>query len=754
MRKLLLFTVGFAASIFLYVCLLRKMDFLSIVLAFASFLLILLTFLSSRKPAVRIRLMLVGVISGFICANLWSSFYYEPLESIDGETLALQIEVTSYCEPSLYGYETEGILRIDSIPYRAIVYLKDEMDLHPGDILSGAFRIRMTAPNGLGESSYLQAEGIALKASPKGSVSHIHTEKTKWYYFPQVISQKSKELMQSIFPEDVLPIVKAVTLGDTNDLDYETDTAFKVSGIRHIMAVSGLHVMFLYQLLYTFTKSRKYFSFFVCSAGLILFAGIAGFTPSVCRAVILVIVMMLADLVQKEYDSLSALSFAVLLMAGFNPFVVKYVGFQLSVCSVAGILVFSDSLRNWFNEQLGCSKGKGRKQRFFRAVSSSISLSLSAMFFTVPIMLYYFGTFSVIGVITNLCTIWLVGIVFVGIMVSCMVGFIFPVAGRILSVVIAIPIRYVVGCAKIFSRLPYACLYIQNRFILLFVVFIYLALAYYYVFRTKGRKLVILAVLAFAVSNLLGAIDPRIDTFRISVLDVGQGQSIILQSKGKTFVVDCGGSSDAKAADMTAQTLLSQGIFRVDGLIVTHYDSDHSGGVCNFLSRVQADMVYLPKLEYDYRDDAFAKSINVPIYWINEPVKLPVGLAELQIISTKEVKTDNENSLAVLFAGGNCDILITGDRNRSGEKALIKTGLLHPVDILVAGHHGSKNATSDELLDVTSPQIIVVSVSKGNSYGHPSEEMLERARAHGSVVRRTDESGTIIYRRWQRGQKE
>ena len=108
--------------------------------------------------------------------------------------------------------------------------------------------------------------------------------------------------------------------------------------------------------------------------------------------------------------------------------------------------------------------------------------------------------------------------------------------------------------------------------------------------------------------------------------------------------------------------------------------------------------------------------------------------------------SSNEGSLAVLFQRENCDILITGDRSALGERLLLKESVLPKLDILVAGHHGSKDATCEELLAATNPEIVVISVGR-NSYGHPATETLERIESFGCMVYRTDSDGTIIFRR-------
>ena len=120
---------------------------------------------------------------------------------------------------------------------------------------------------------------------------------------------------------------------------------------------------------------------------------------------------------------------------------------------------------------------------------------------------------------------------------------------------------------------------------------------------------------------------------------------------------------------------------------------------------------------------------------------------EIRIFASQIPGNDNENSLCILFDSENCDILITGDRDGFGERSLLRNAALSDVDILVAGHHGSKNATCEELLTAVKPEIVCISAGKDNLFGHPAPELLQRLAKSGCTVYRTDLQGDIIIRR-------
>ena len=161
----------------------------------------------------------------------------------------------------------------------------------------------------------------------------------------------------------------------------------------------------------------------------------------------------------------------------------------------------------------------------------------------------------------------------------------------------------------------------------------------------------------------------------------------MLQSAGKNYLVDCGGSSNTGAADAVAAQLLSQGITQLDGIIITHYDVDHAGALVNLLTRIQAKALYLPPPDDSLTlDDEIAAMAPEAVRYVSQTMCIQEENLSLSIYAPEEQISRNESALCVLFQGENCDILITGDRSVSGERALLSQTQLPKVDILVAGH--------------------------------------------------------------------
>lgn len=213
-------------------------------------------------------------------------------------------------------------------------------------------------------------------------------------------------------------------------------------------------------------------------------------------------------------------------------------------------------------------------------------------------------------------------------------------------------------------------------------------------------------------------------------------------------MVDCGGDHETRAADIAAQHLLGQGINRLDGVILTHYDLDHAAGIPYLLGRISADMLYLPNCaDADSTAASIERSHTGTSVRVTQDMTISFGDTQITLIPSKSKLTDNESGLCILFQTENCDILITGDRSIVGERELMRQVELPQLELLIVGHHDSRNSTATALLEQTSPQTAIIYVGKDNSFGHPSQETLQRLLEVGCEIYRTDQDGTVIFRR-------
>ena len=199
---------------------------------------------------------------------------------------------------------------------------------------------------------------------------------------------------------------------------------------------------------------------------------------------------------------------------------------------------------------------------------------------------------------------------------------------------------------------------------------------------------------------ILSWVDLGAENYRVTVFDVGQGQSVLFECDNKHYLVDCGGESDKTAADTVAHSLLSRGITHLDGVFLTHFDTDHAGGLPLLLTSIPADTLYLPDIEDNGTIRRTLEKSNNQIYWINKYAVLEMESMRFTMIPGEHKTRDNERSLCILFQTENCDILITGDRSEIGEKALMEDIALPELELLIAGHHGSASSSCLVLVQI------------------------------------------------------
>ena len=747
MRKLMWFTIGFALA----VALCAYVGFITAVLIALAVCAIGAVAASIRWKKLRIpAFILAGAAAAMVFFLGYRAVYLQPASAMDGTEQVISAEVTDYSYETDFGGAVEASIRMEGRQYRAVVYLDEYVHLIPSDRIEGLFRLRCTT-GGREEATCHRGSGILLLFYPESELNILQTEQIPAKYYPAVLRRTLLAYIDGAFPADTACFAKALLLGEKSDLPYEISTAFKISGISHIIAVSGLHVSILFAIVTLITGKRRLLMALIGMPLLLLFAAVAGFTPSVTRACLMQMLFLIAMLCNKEYDPPTSLAFAALTMLAVNPYVITSVSFQLSVGCMAGIFLFSKRITGWIN---GFSfwkdwKGKNLKVRFRNWISGSVGITLGAMFFTTPLVAYYFGAVSLVGILTNLLTLGPVSLCFYGTMAVCLLSGIWPGLAGVAGWCISWVMRYVIAVAKLLSAVPLAAVYTQSVFIIGWLALCY-ALILIFLCAKKRQSFILIScgVCGLCIALMLSWAEPLLDDTRMTVLDVGQGQCVILQSGGRTFLIDCGGDSDTEAADLAADTLLSQGICRLDGVIVTHYDRDHAGGVGYLLSRIPADAVFLPASpDEDGMLETILPYCDGKEVFVDLDLKLQWEDASLEIFAPILSTSDNERGLCVLFGDENCDILITGDLSSLGEKILLAEKDIPELTALVAGHHGSKNSTCRELLQATEPKYVFISAGKDNYYGHPHPDVLQRLEEFGCCVYRTDRQGTIIFRR-------
>ncbi len=745
MRKLMWFTVGFAGTALLCGYGLAGSLWLPAMLLCLVVLVGCICLLSRWKGTRVPAAIMAGMVLSFAWQFAYDGLYLTTVRDVDNTFVQVELLVTEPVEKTQYGLAAEGTASLAGKDYKIRLYLDGDVSLALGDTVTGRFHLKSTLSGGSADNAYSRAGGIFLTGTDGVDIKVFTPDKLPISCWLAWVRTEITGLLDSTFPEDTLAFARALLLGDTSLIDYETDTDLKISGIRHVVSVSGLHVTILVSLLMLLLGRRRILVAAVVLPSLLFFAAVVGFSPSITRACLMHGLMVIAMLFHKEYDPPTSLAFAVLVMLAVNPMTAVNVGFQLSVGCMAGIFLFAEPIQGWLKDARRLGKYKFR--RLTAWFSGSVSISIGAAIVTTPLCALYFGTVSLVSILTNLLTLWLVTLVFYGIMAAALAALLWVPLGSVIAWVVAWGIRCVLAIAGLMAELPFAAVYTDSIYIVFWLVFCYMLLGVFLLMKQKRPLgLTACAIFGLCLAVLLSWTEPMQDGCRLTAIDVGQGQCILLQADGKNFLVDCGGDTDEIAADRAAQLLLSQGISRLDGIIVTHYDRDHVGGVPLLLTRISADALYLPdSLDQDHLADTLTAA-QTQVYRVNSMQELAFADTRITLIPSEVGAVSNESGLCILFQRENCDILITGDRSHSGEEELLESIRLPQLDVLVAGHHGSANSTGWELLAQTVPETVIISVGADNHYGHPAQEVLDRLSEFGCTYYRTDECGTVIYR--------
>ena len=743
MRKLMWFTIGVAAAIITGVYLLSGNW--SLVMA-GIFLAVFLAahFLHWK---LEVRAVLVGLIFGALWLWIFDISYLRPARMYDGTTAELQIEASDYSTFHNQRTGNSGKVRLDGRIYHVQIYVKDDAPQAPGDVLSGTFRLEYKYEGGIRPSEYYSGNGIFLVASSQTPVEIQQAEKTPVRYFGTEIRRYVQGLLHRIFPEDTFGFAQAILLGESGDLNYQDDVALQTSGIRHMIAVSGLHISILFSTVYVLCGKKRWLTAAIGFPTLLLFASVVGFTPSVVRACVMQGILLLAMLSNREYDGPTALSFAVLVMLIVNPVVIASVSFQLSVGCLIGLYLLSGRIQQYITKKLPAKPGTLRAKLVYW-FAGSVSASLSALIITMPLCAWHFRMISLVGVFTNLLTIWIVPWVFGGGILACLFGMIWTPAGQALAWVVSWGIRYILLVARLIAAVPAAAISTDNVYLTAWRILCYILIGAFITAKKKRpAQLALCIAVSLAASMLCHFVEFRTDHFRVTVLDVGQGQCVILQTQEETYIVDFGGDSGKTAADRACRFLQSLGIYSVDGLIITHFDSDHVDGANYLMERLATQKLYVPDVADggSYQEELI-QNFPEAYFPVQETTGLTLSDGSLTIYPAAPGNTGNNSSLCILFQIRGFDILITGDRNTAGEEELLQMADIPDLEVLIVGHHGSKSSTGLQLLSQTHPEVAVISVGEDNGYGHPTWEALERLKLFGCKVWRTDQDRTVILR--------
>lgn len=634
---------------------------------------------------------------------------------------------------------------------RAVLYGEAELlAARPGDTVTGTAQWQSAAHFDSDDVTHFNARGVYALLYGREDVRLSAGDGDALRWLPQRAGKAFREKVAAIWDDPrVSGFLTAELTGDKSAMDDGDYLAMQETGLAHLFAVSGLHCAFLVTLLALLISRRQRLLCAVTIPLLLFYMVMVGMSPSVVRACIMQIFLLIAPLFRRGSDPLTSLAAALLVILLCNPFAAASVSLQLSFSATLGMVLLSPRL---YKLLTGWYKGKCRPLRAALCfVAANLSATLSAVVFTAPLTAWYFRIFVLVAPLSSLLAVPAAGWSFMAAFVTVLLGFVWLPLASLLGWISWALVRYILWIANGMMSWRYHAVYFTNPYLIYWLLFLYAA--FIGCAATPDGKRKYLLASALSVLTLTAAIwvnrqDYQYGVLTALTLDVGQGESVILTSDGETALVDCGSSNSYKdPGGLAADTLHSMGVRELSAVVVTHYHADHTNGLYEVLRRIPVQTIYLPDIEDEYgvreRLVSLAEEKGAQVTYVTKETADTLGDTVLTIYPPVQSGGDlNELGLTALASAGDFDLLITGDMSGSTEKKLVETYALPDIEVLVVSHHGSRYSSNIRFLKSVTPEAAVISVGD-NNYGHPSEETLQRLLAVGADIWRTDQQGTI-----------
>ena len=578
-------------------------------------------------------------------------------------------------------------------------------------------------------------------------------------------------------PDREAELARGFVLGDDEQIDATTVEDFRRAGLSHLLAVSGQNVALLallvMPLLAALGMPLRTRLLWVLAA-IAVYVPLAGGGPSIVRAGVMGALSLLATLAGRRGSRLYALIVAAVVAIAIDPGVASDVGWQLSFAAVLGILALAGPLRGAIAAQVGSGGWGG-------ALAEGAAVTVAATLATAPLIAFHFESLSTMTLVANLLALPAVApAMWLGMMVS--LGAQVPGFPAAIPNALAAPLlAYIASVARWCGRPDWAYLRFHlglDGLVASYALLVIATVGAPVVLRRRrllvlrrisapsaeGRNafsfsprkkawrsgrwrgpvavVVLLAALGLTAraANGGGSTPPPLRGLRVTVLDVGQGDAILLQpADGAPVLVDGGPPGDGLAAKLHEAGADALGV-----VVATHEQSDHTGGIEELLGRLAVGSLAYARLSRELRAEASAAGADPTRLAAGDTIRsgglrLEVLWPPAALLAEPLGAADpNAQALVLLARWGEFSMLLTADAE-AGEVP-IDPG---PVDVLKVAHHGSDDPGLGALLDRTRPSLAVISVGGGNSYGHPTASTLAELAAHEILTLRTDEAGNI-----------
>lgn len=567
------------------------------------------------------------------------------------------------------------------------------------------------------------------------------------------IQKYIRDTINGILTDEEGNLLLAILLGDKDKLSEDIQESFKTSNLSHMLAVSGAHVSYIILgLTYVLQNSiiGKKNGKIVCIIFLLAFMAITNFTPSVTRACIMAILTLFSSIIYRKSDVYTNISVAALITLIFNPYSLLDLGFQLSYGGTIGIIIFIKRIQE-----------KKSNSKVINYIKQMALVSIYANIIIIPIMMYHFNTVSFTFIISNIMASPILGIIVI-------TGFLFIIASitvkpltRLIAIFIKPILSILIKISQICSKLPFSNILVVTPY--MFNVISYYAIILYCIKSKKNNKckIIICLLIVLILINFIIYIFPQ--KLRIFFIDVGQGDStLIITPDKKTVLIDGGGSDSFDVGKkVLLPYLLDRRILKIDYVLISHFDTDHCGGILTIMEKVKVkNIIISEQAEHSENYERFKKLMihkKIRLIEVKKGDKIKIGrYSEFKILfPTSRLLSENplnNNSIVAQFNYNNFKMLFTGDIEKLAEQQILKAEKAEiRADILKVAHHGSKTSSIPEFIKAVKPKIALIGVGKNNTFGHPNQQTIKNLENIKCRIYRTDLQGEIIIKIDQKG---
>ncbi len=594
------------------------------------------------------------------------------------------------------------------------------------------------------------------------------------------IRQPFRGILNRTLSEKNNALYSALLLGETEGIGDDLREYFNLTGLGHVLAVSGLHVGMI-----------AWISFFICRQILsqsyklairynikkitalvtcfpvIAYTALSGFQVSGQRAMIMALAYLFSIIIERESDIWSTLLFSAFIILAIDPLAIESISFQLTFLAVVGIVWLTPFIQKKFPDISGKLKKYPRLKSTYFYITGIISVSLAANIFLLPVTVYYFNRISFVSILANLLVIPLMGfIILPSGMFSLLVLFISADASRLIIFIGAYGLDIMMYIIEYLAHLPWACFWMVTPSVI--EILLFYCLLFCIVYFRKG-KIIKYSMIAVLLLSLLDVSYWVYDTgfnknLRVFFLDVGQGNSALIQFPGRKRMIIDGGGFQGDTFDtgksIIAPFLLKKKILHIDYVVLSHPHPDHMKGL-KFITSVFDPVEFWYNGE-DSEDEDYKELMHI-VKTRNTKMLTPDDLVQERYVSGVKIEvfypfsgikrsqninvnshSINDQSIVVRLSYAGRSLMFPGDIEMRSEAILVnKYGNELKSDILLVPHHGSRYSSSKPFLETVSPEVCIISSRKGNTFGFPHAEVLERLSSTGARILRIDQGGAV-----------